>query len=399
MNRKRDSSGLSEDSSGIPDKSPRARSSSSGESDSDEPIEVEVDMDDDSETSGQENSGGGGAAGDQVNQVGDMPEVDQPDKNLKSYAEATIKKPKLLVYTSEFAQTPVRFQAFLEFRKILASRFAKAVIEKTISSEINCDQIFFDRERGNAVVTCDNQESVVWLKRVISSIKVENVHFRAWEEGEAPKKFEMRLFLPDTYQQVEVEEVKAVVLHFNPGAVDTFEVKKEVALKSGRLLEVEVGPVFFQYCRANKGKIRFMMGPLDCTPPLLYREVRKTPEHQNPNARNELPSQVKPKQGGTPQREFKKSPAVEGFPKRGKEQNPGRNLSKLDSRNSHSIGVKHQGSNGTRAQKVVGFEDGEKFSRPNGANLESSPEEGEDQDKIGSVAGTDGWQKVQRKKH
>ena len=81
MNRKRESSELSHDSSGIPDKSPRARSSTSGESDSDEPVEVEVDLGDDSESSGEGNPG---RVGDEADQVGDTPEVDQPDQTVKS---------------------------------------------------------------------------------------------------------------------------------------------------------------------------------------------------------------------------------------------------------------------------------------------------------------------------
>ena len=394
MNRKRESSELSHDSSGIPDKSPRARSSTSGESDSDEPVEVEVDMGDDSESSGEGNPG---RVGDEADQVGDTPEVDQPDQTVKSYAEATIKKPKLFVYASEFAQTPVRFQAFLEFRKILASKFAKAVIEKSISPEINCDQIFYDREQGNAVVTCDNQESVAWLKRVISSIKVENLPFRAWEEGEAPKKFEMRLFLPDTYQQVEVEAVKAAVLHFNQGVVDTFEVKKEVVLKSGRLLELEVGPLFFQYCRQEKGKIRFMMGPLDCTPPNFFREVKKTSESPSPKAPNGLPTQVKPRQGGTVGKEPRGSSAVVGLTNKDRERHSGRNLSKPNTRNNLSTGAKNQGSTETKAkaQEEVGPGDTEKSSCPPRGNAET----GVDRDQFGSLTEASGWQKVQRKKH
>ena len=395
MNRKRDSSELSQDSSGIPDKSPRARSVSSGGSDSDEPVVVEVEMGE--ESSDGEEGGHLAEKFEQVKQMADMPEVDQSSKPERSYAEAMNKKPKLFVYTSEHAQSPLRFQTFLEFRKILASKFAKAVMEKSISPEINCDQIFYDREEGNAVVTCDNPESSAWLKKAISSIKVENLAFRAWEEGEKPKKFQMRLFLPDAYQQVDVEGVKAAVVHFNPEVVDTFEVKKESTLKSGRLLEVEVGPLFFQYCRQRKGKIRFMMGPLDCTPPLLPREVRQPRDHQESKALNVLPSQARPMESRMTGRDPKKTTS-DGQSNRGLGSRAVRSQSNPERWTQSSPGEKGQEPPDNRTRMKAGRGEKDKFLCPPDQQQESglSREVEHDQSRLSTEEG--GWQVVQKKK-
>ena len=391
MNRKRDSSELSQDSSGIPDKSPRARSVSTGGSESDELTVVEVEMDDESRD-GEEGRDQREEA-EQDNQMADKLEVDQPSKPEQSYAEAMNKKPKLFVYSSEHSQSPLRFQAFLEFRKILASKFAKAVMEKSISPEINCDQIFYDREEGNAVVTCDNTESAAWLKKAISSIKVENLAFRAWEEGEKPKKFQMRLFLPDAYQQVDVEGVKAAVGHFNPGVVDTFEVKKESTLRSGRLLEVEVGPLFFQYCRERKGKIRFMMGPLDCTPPLLPREVRQPRDHQASKAPNGLPSQARPMEGRMNGRDPKKATS-DGQSNRGLGSRAVQSQNKPERWTQPSPGERGQEPPGHRTRMKAGHGEKEKCLSPPDQNQENGLEHGQN----GLPTEDGGWQVVQRKK-
>jgi hypothetical protein len=372
MNRKRDRSDLSQDSSGIPDKSPRAKSSSSGESDSDEPIEVDPEFEEE------------GAEEVSAVQPADMPEVDQSPETSRSYAEATTKKPKLFVYASEFTQSPFRFHIFAEFRKILASKFAKAVCERSISSEINCDQILFNREQGNAVVTCHNPESATWLKRIISTIKVEKTSFRAWEEGERPKKFDMRIFLPDAYQQVGVAEVGVAIQHFNAGVVDSLEVKKETALKSGRLLEVEVGPLFYQYCRERKGKIRFMMGPLDCSPPTLHRDGKKSPENPSHKSPSETSTQINQQKNRTVVGESKTTQIIEGT-SRDTPLNPGMKKGPQP----FNKGLKPTGNEAQQDARMV-LDD---RSTPVSHDIDPGTREKDDQDAEGS-----GWQTVQKKK-
>ena len=105
MNRKRDSSELSQDSSGIPDKSPRARSVSTGGSESDELTVVEVEMDDESRD-GEEGRDQREEA-EQDNQMADKLEVDQPSKPEQSYThpnkegtKKTYLNPKGMLQTS-----------------------------------------------------------------------------------------------------------------------------------------------------------------------------------------------------------------------------------------------------------------------------------------------------------
>lgn len=372
MNRKRDSSELSQDSSGIPGKSLRARSASE-DSDSDGVIVVDPEFEEDSEKMDEQDQDG-----------------DQPEETAKSYAEAAIKKPKLFIYTTEHAQSPMRFHSFLEFKKTLASRFYKAIMEKSISPEINCDQIVYDREQGNAVITCHNEESAIWLKKTIASIKVDDVPFRAWGEGERPKKFEMRLFVPDTYQNLQADEVKNAVLHYNHEGADTFEVKKEVALKTGRGLEIEVGPLFFQYCRARRGKINFMMGPLDCTPPGTHRPAKKTSEGLPPK------DPVEPPTTKQVVREPRKTQ------KEAREQGTGgpnelARKTKLGGRTRFLKEGKAQEKIGQKVQGCVGVSEKEM------EEADGDPGDGEGKSEEGEGSGAqrkrEEWQKVERKKH
>ena len=385
MNRKRDSSELSQESSGIPGKSPRGRSLSGGsDSDTDGVVVVDPEIEGDSEMEGEP---------EKMEEWNQEENQDQPDETTRSYAEAAIIRPKLFVYTTEHAQSPMRFQAFLEFKKALASRFYKAIMDKTISPDINCDQIVYDREQGHAVITCHNKQSAFWLKVVISSIKVDNVPFRAWEEGERPKKFEMRLFVPDTYQNLQAEEVKNAVLHYNQEGADTFEVRKEVALKTGRGLEIEVGPVFFQYCKERKGKINFMMGPLECNPPGVHRAARKTSDGQ-PKDAIEPPSQTKTKQIGKEPRKVLLA---------GREQRTGDpNFQTKQTKPDHRT----RSPNEANAQKTVRQRVGgvrelevEGAGNPTGDDKGNKAEKGEDHGRSGAPSREEEWQKVQRKKH
>ena len=134
-----------------------------------------------------------------------------------------------------------------------------------MGQDINCGQAWYDRENRCAVIKCENEQSVIWFKKSILIIRVGKQCFRAWSFGERPKLFRLRAFLPDTYEHLDRNQIRAMIIHFNPEARDTLNLIGCVAVKKGRVVKLEVGPNFFEYCRVRDGKLNFLLGKINCS--------------------------------------------------------------------------------------------------------------------------------------
>ena len=194
-----------------------------------------------------------------------LAEQDSNVSYLDAAQEGQNKDLELFIHWGQTLLAPLTFQAFNDFKKALALYYAGEVMEGKVGQDINCGQAWYDRENRCAVIKCENEQSVVWFKKSILIIRVGKQCFRAWSFGERPKLFRLRAFLPDTYEHLDRNQIRAMIIHFNPEARDTLNLIGCVAVKKGRVVKLEIGPNFFEYCRVRDGKLNFLLGKINCS--------------------------------------------------------------------------------------------------------------------------------------
>ena len=169
---------------------------------------------------------------------------------------------ELFIHWGQTLLAPLSFNSFTEFKKSLALHYASEVMEGRVGQDINCGQAWYDRELRHAVIVCENAQSVEWFKKAILQIKVNSQCYRAWSFGERPELFRMRVFLPETYEYLGQNQIRAMILHFNPGAMDTLNLVGWISVPRGRVIRIEAGPTFFGYCKQREGKLDFLLGSI-----------------------------------------------------------------------------------------------------------------------------------------
>ena len=188
-------------------------------------------------------------------------------------AEALSAAKELFVFTTEHAKLKMALETFTEFKKTLASQLASAVWLKSVGPNINCNSVTYNSDDCCAVISCNNQDSTEWFKDTISRIQLGGHRFRAWRKGEMPKVTRMSLSLPDTFDRLNHPDIEAAVSHFNADSCDLFSVRCEKAQTSGRVFEVDVGPLLHQFCLGNNWSLNFLMGSVECKPMSSYETI------------------------------------------------------------------------------------------------------------------------------
>jgi hypothetical protein len=74
----------------------------------------------------------------------------------------------------------------------------------------------------------------------------------------------MRVFLPETYEHLDRNQIRAIIIHFDPEARDTLNLVGCMSVKKGRVVKLEVGPNFFKYCQVRGGKLNLLLGQINC---------------------------------------------------------------------------------------------------------------------------------------